>query len=259
MKKQEEKLYYQWLEDVIRKRTNLTSFFRKSQEEHDAEIMLLVNYIREKNPKLFNKLLAKTLDATDFSTNSRNDIYNFLSKTEKGTAVTWKDKDGNEFVFVNAGEGSGHNKKRIIIYGNNSKKDLELFKKTLFAELLRKDVEHTFKKIQRKTQKTYSQKFYSQLFDDKQKMIHTSGSFEKNFKNLIREQGSTASPIMTAQVLVKSMSGMEKKQLQNAFTAMGVKNGKDLQRVLNRWKTEALTNKMPRRRVSIQNNIGRSM
>lgn len=149
MKKREEKFYYQWIEDVIRNRTITQSFFdHKSKEEHDVEILLLVNHIQSKNPHLLEQLLARTVNTTELSHATRNNMYNFLCKTEKGTMLTWKDKNGTEFIFVNAGEGSAINKKRIVILGDTATKSN--IKKTLFTEILRKDVEYIYRRIQKK-------------------------------------------------------------------------------------------------------------
>lgn len=77
----------------------------------------------------------------------------------------------------------------------------------------------------------------------KEDIIHSAGSFERNFKKMIRFQGYAASPMITAQIMIKTMNGSDKKQLQNTFSAMGIKNSEDLQNILSRWKIEALTKK----------------
>lgn len=246
MKKLEELSYYTWLEDVIRERRGKNLNFPYSTAgERDAEIRLLVEYIEKKYPKMYEKLLAGTVDATSNNNITQNDILGFLGKSEKGTCVTWKDMNGNEFLFVNAGIGGGKNKRRILIMGNDdSKRDVEIIKKSIVSELLRKDIEHVYNKIQQKELKHKQSKTYlSELFSQKDPIVHTAGSFEDNFKKLIRKQGFGASPMNTAQVMVRTMSGSEKKKLFNSLNAIGVKSGEDLENLLSKWRDEALHEK----------------
>lgn len=242
MKKIEELSYYSWLEDVIRKNQRNSFPENLSPEERDIQTVLLVQQIEKKYPELYEKLLAGTVDATQNSNITQNDVLGFLGKTEKGTCVTWKDMNGNEYLFVNAGQGSGLNKRRILVMGNdNAQKDLKTIKKLVVAELLRKDVEHIYSKIQQKENKRKKSRSYlSEFFSEKNAIVHTAGSFEKNFKKMIKRQGFGSSSLSTAGFLVKTMNASERKKLQSSFASMGVKSGEDLENVLNRWRNEAL-------------------
>ncbi len=261
MKKLEELSYYVWLEDVIRER-NGTDFSEKlSEEEKDANIMLLVQYIEKKYPKMYEKLLGGIIDASNNSVMNRNDILGFLGKTEKGTCVTWKDMNGNEFLFINAGQGKGLDKRRIIIMsGDESKKGEDFIKKAVISEILRKDIQHVYEKILSKEQKKKQNKTYlSEMFSKRNSITHTASSFEKNFKKMIKKQGFGASSLNTCEVMVRTMSGSEKKKLFNTFTALGVKTGDDLEMLLNRWKTEALHEKPAVKKLitrSLSNEMG---
>jgi hypothetical protein len=69
---------------------------------------------------------------------------------------------------------------------------------------------------------------------------HGSGDFEKNFKALVREQGTGADSLLTAKFLVYSMPPGDKAELNKNFLSNGVKNTGDLERLLAKWKSEAL-------------------
>jgi hypothetical protein len=69
---------------------------------------------------------------------------------------------------------------------------------------------------------------------------HSSGDFEKNFKSLVREQGSGASSLMTAKFLVYSMPPGDKSELNKNLLSNGVKGPDDLKRLLSKWRSEAL-------------------
>lgn len=252
MKKLEEKSYYLWLEDVIREQNHNRFRFDMSSGERDAQMMLLVHYIEKHYPKMYEKLLAGTVDASANSNVTKDDVLSFLGKTEKGTCVTWKDMNGNEFLFINAGQGSVKNKRRILVMGNDdSKKDINLIKKAIVSELLRKDVEHVYEKIQKQEQKKKQGKTYlSEMFSQRNSITHTAGSFENNFKKMIKKQGFGASAMNTAQIMVRTMSSSEKKKLLSSFSAMGIKTGDDLEKLLTRWKDEAL-HERPRRSIGM--------
>jgi hypothetical protein len=71
-------------------------------------------------------------------------------------------------------------------------------------------------------------------------LSRSSGDFEKNFKSLIREQGSSANSLMTAKFLVYSMPPGEKSELNKNLLASGIKGPDDLTRLLSKWRSEAL-------------------
>ena len=245
MNKKEEKMYYKWLEDIVKSRTTSDSLcMYKSKEERTNEIMLLARYIQQKNPSLFDKLLSKTIKKSKASDATMKDIHSYLTNTNKGTAVTWTNKDGNEFIFVNVGTNLKNNQQIIILENNIVNKNINYLKKTLFLEILQKDIGFVYGQLQKKErnkQKINSEIYFKALFSNsKRQPINSVGSFEKNFKKNIRSQGFGASSMITAQVIIKNMNNSEKKQLEKSFAAMGVKNGVELQDLLDKWKKEAL-------------------
>ena len=97
MKAIEEFSYYKWLEDVIRDRKKSELYLTDiNQDEKDIEIMLLAEQIIMKNPSVLDDIIAGTVDATQNRNITQKDVLDFLGKSEKGTIVTWKDKDGLE-------------------------------------------------------------------------------------------------------------------------------------------------------------------
>lgn len=183
MKAIEEFSYYKWLEDLVRDRKKSELYLTDiNQDEKDIEIMLLAEQIIKKNPKVLDDIIAGTVDATQNRNISQKDVFDFLGKTEKGTIVTWKDKDGNEYLFVNAGRGS-FNKKRILILGEDFKvDDLNTLKKALARQVFLKDIKKVYEDIARKQQTEKRNKNYlKDMFSEKNKIENTASNFKKNF------------------------------------------------------------------------------
>ena len=248
MKAIEEFSYYKWLEDLIRNRKKSVLYLTNiNKDEKDIEIMLLAEQIIKKNPKVLDDIIAGTVDATQNRNISQKDVLDFVSKTEKGTIVTWKDKDGNEYLFVNAGKGS-FNKKRILILGEDFKvDDLNTLKKALARQVLLKDIKKVYEDIARKHQtekrnKTYLKDMFTYLkdmFSEKNKIKNTASNFKKNFKKIVKEYNGSSS-MATVGLMVKTMSSTEKKKLAKYFTAMGIKGKNALETTFNAWRTEAI-------------------
>lgn len=241
MKAIEEFSYYKWLEDLIRDRKKSELYLTDiNQDEKDIEIMLLAEQIIKRNPKVLDDIIAGTVDATQNRNISQKDVLDFLGKTEKGTIVTWKDKDGNEYLFVNAGRGS-FNKKRILILGEDFKvDDLNTLKKALARQVLLKDIKKVYEDIARKQQTEKRNKTYlKDMFSEKNKIENTASNFKKNFKKIVKEYNGISS-MATVGLMVKTMSGSEKKKLTESFTAMGIKGKNALETTLNAWRNEAI-------------------
>lgn len=267
MKQTEELAYYNWLEDVIRDRKRASVYFsNQNAEERDADIMLLTEQIVAKHPEVLDKLLAGTVDATGRHDISPKNILDFLGTTEKGTAVTWRDKNGNELLFVNAGKGSAFGKKRIVVLDDSfSGNDIQNLKKNLLRELFRRDVEKIYDKIEaaereRQRQEKKEKTFLSAFISGVNPLQNTAGEFERNFKTLIRKQGYGASSAATVSAMVSTMSGGEVRKLNRTLAAMGVRSGEDFQNLLSRWRTEALEEniRQPQRaKVKIRHRMSR--
>lgn len=256
MKAIEEFSYYKWLEDLIRDRKKSELFLTDiNQDEKDIEIMLLAEQIIKKNPKILDDIIAGTVDATQNKNISQKDVLDFLGKTEKGTIVTWKDKDGNEYLFVNAGRGS-FNKKRILILGEDFKvDDLNTLKKVLARQVLLKDIKKVYEDIAKKQQTEKRNKlFLKDMFSEKNKIDNTASNFKKNFKKIVKEYNGISS-MATVGLMVKTMSGSEKKKLTESFTAMGIKGKNALETTLNAWRNEALNEIRNTKKPKIRHSI----
>lgn len=245
MKSRDEKAYYAWLEKIIRGQKARSPFFRKGTESYDMDILMLMNHIQKQNPLLMERIIEGLVDTTGLKNASRSDILAFMSRTSKGTVCRWRNEEGEEVWLVNNGRSLLKRSKRILVFGSHlNKNDLELFKKTMYGAVLKKDIEHIYKKIERDNQKKIRgrRKSISEILSERKekKLEHTSSNFERNFKELVREQGAACSPFATAQAMLTFMPGLEKSKLSQSLSGMGVKDQDSLERLLTKWKHEAL-------------------
>ena len=77
------------------------------------------------------------------------------------------------------------------------------------------------------------------MFSEKNKIENTASNFKKNFKKIVKEYNGISS-MATVGLMVKTMSGTEKKKLTESFTAMGIKGKNALETTLNAWRNEAI-------------------
>jgi len=254
MKKKDEKEYYEYLESVIRQQKGKNPFFTQGSENREMDIFMLMKHIEKKRPELMNKIINNLIDLTSIDAYSKLDVLSFMNKTDKGTIARWKDEKGDDIYFVNNGEGFLNKTKRIIVLGGYlNKNDIEVLKKTMFREVLKKDIEHVYKKIEKEEiKKAPSLKEY---FSEKKSITEktTTNTFEKNFKELVKEQGSSCVPFTAASTMIQYMNEHEKETLSASFSQMGVKNSNDLERLLSKWKTEALNPDIVIERKKTQN------
>ena len=139
MKKKDEKEYYEYLESVIRQQKGKNPFFTQGSENREMDIFMLMKHIEKKRPELMNKIINNLIDLTSIDAYSKLDVLSFMNKTDKGTIARWKDEKGDDIYFVNNGEGFLNKTKRIIVLGGYlNKNDIEVLKKTMFGEVLKK-------------------------------------------------------------------------------------------------------------------------
>lgn len=225
MKSIEEFSYYKWLEDLIRDRKKSELYLTDiNKDEKDIEIMLLAEQIIRKNPKVLDDIIAGTVDATQNKNISQKDVLDF---------------------------------QRILILGEDFKvDDLNTLKKALARQVLLKDIKKVYEDIARKQQTEKRNKTYlKDMFSEKNRIENTASNFKKNFKNIVKEYNGISS-MATIGLMVKTMSGSEKKKLTESFTAMGIKGKNALETTLNAWRNEALNemqnkSKKPKIRHSI--------
>jgi hypothetical protein len=67
-----------------------------------------------------------------------------------------------------------------------------------------------------------------------------AGTFQKYFKELVKTQGARASSEHTARYLLDTMSAPQLTKLRQALDSVGVHTREDFNRLLDKWKDEAL-------------------
>ena len=246
MKFSEEKEYYDYLEKTIREQKSESSFWNRNSNSYDMDILLLLNHIQKKNPHLIDRIFGNFIDVTGKDGISRQDILNFMGKTDKGTVCKWKDENGEEILLMNNGQRFSKKSKQILVFGKNlNKDDLELFKKSMYGSVLKRDVQKIYDKISRDEnirKKSKSSVSFTDSIATRNEKIddHSASSFEKNFKLLVKEQGTLCIPHATADTMLAFMPGTEKQKLAQNLASIGVKNENDWEHLLDKWKNEAL-------------------
>ena len=237
-----EKEYYKYLEKVIREQKAKQPFFHNTSQSYEIDIHMIMQHIMKKNPELAEKIFSNFVDTTQMKNASKQEVLRFVGRTEKGTVVKWKNEEGEEIYIVNNGQNFFTNTKRVLVLGSHlNKSDLNELKNTIYGAVLKKDVQHVYKKIQRDEQRKQKKgESLYEYFTRKYELVHTSSNFEKNFKQLVKEQGSTCIPFSTFTTMVTLMKENERKTLAKSFGQMGVRNNSDLEALLSKWKSEAL-------------------
>ena len=252
MKNSEEKQYYAFLEKIIREQKASSSFWNKKSSSYEMDILMLLNHIQKYKPELMDKIVNNFVDTTGMKNCSKQDILSFMARTEKGTICKWKNENGEEIYLVNNGERFFTKSKQILVFGNHlNKGDLELLKKSMYGQVLKKDIQKVYEKIAREERRNLNRtsktkmSFLEAISENKeQKLEHTASDFERNFKQLVRKQGSLCIPQATAQTMISFMNGVERKRLAETFFHIGVKSQSDLECLLVKWKNEALNPKI---------------
>jgi hypothetical protein len=140
-------------------------------------------------------------------------------------------------IYANAGKDTRGNKKRILVLDGHEKDTAKNNRRSLLAyHILKDDIQYVF------GNETYIKKRPSRPVAPafRRNTVTPKGKFERQFKALVREQGSGSSPSLTAQYIFSTMTYSDKKKLNHSPLAMGVKTTTDMQKLLQRWKSEAL-------------------
>lgn len=248
MDRKSEKEYFAYLEKIIREQKASSSFWKPGSNSYEMDILLLMNHISKKNPNLADKIINNFVDTTGMKNCSKQDILSFMARTEKGTICKWKNESGEEVYLVNNGQKPFKKSKQILVFGNHlNKGDLELLKKSMYGTVLKKDIQKVYEKIAKEEQRKLLrngkkvESFLSTFAKRKEKIIeHSASEFEKNFKKLVREQGSLCIPRATADTMLAFMSGTEKKIFASDLNSRGVNDSLSWERLLDKWKNEAL-------------------
>lgn len=201
MKKNEEKAYYAYLERMIREQKASSAFWQKDSTSYEMDILMLLNHISRRSPDLLDKIVDNFVDTTGMKDCSKQDILSFMARTEKGTVCKWKDENGEEIYLINNGERFLRKSKQILVFGSHlNRGDLDLLKKSMYGQVLRRDIQKVYEKIAREEQRkeinnaNNKRKSFLETLAEKRehKLEHTASDFEKNFKELVKDREASA-------------------------------------------------------------------
>ena len=248
MKRNEEKEYFAYLEKIIREQKAKSGFWRRNTSSYEMDILMLMNHIARKNPHLASRIVGNFVDTTGMKDCSKQDILSFMGRTEKGTICKWRNERGEEIYLVNNGENFFRQSKQILVFGNHMNRgDLELLRKSMYGAVLKRDIQKVYEKISREERKKMQRKespllsILDSMADRREKIMeHTASDFEKNFKKLVREQGAICIPRATADTMLAFMPKSEIHKLGLGLNSIGVRSELDWERLLSKWKEEAL-------------------
>jgi hypothetical protein len=120
----------------------------------------------------------------------------------------------------------------------------DIIKTSVLASVLSKDIERVYKKIASEQEQSRPRASFS-LPKERSLTDASASDFERNFKQLVREQGFGASPGGIAKMLVSAMPAAEQNRLEQSLIQSGVKTNGDFENLLGKWKTEALNIQSP--------------
>jgi len=205
---------------------------------YSSDIQRLLQNIIKRNPELMNIGGDIDVEPDKLPLITKKNLTEYLKQSRKGAVCFFKDEKGLVRIMVNAGQGYGSNKNRVLFFPESLKKESpENFKKILHRALIQQDIEHVYRRIRKQRQ---MQNPRPALYSTKKSIDAASSGFEKKFKTMIREQGGAINPMRAAQLLVASMPGKDRTNLNSAFRKMNIKNGVELEGLLAQWKYEAL-------------------
>jgi hypothetical protein len=237
VKEAQEEKYYSSLNTIIN-RYNRDHFNRAVlPDEHYTSS--LAEFIMASYPRLTQNLLNGSVYTVPRTPFSERIIPAVVNAAGKGTVVSVRDTRGNLKIYANAGKGGKGNKKRILVLDGHEKDTVKNNHRALLAfHILKDDIRYVFHN------ETYSRikspAAPSPALQQNRNTVTPKGKFERQFKALIREQGSASSPGLTARYIFTAMAYSERKKLNRSFEAMGIKTGTDMEKLLQRWKSEAL-------------------
>jgi hypothetical protein len=250
MKEAQEQKYYTSLNDVIN-RYNKTHFTQALVLD-DAYTDSLAQYVMRSYPHLTRNVLSNTVYTVPETPITRGIIQSLINRTQKGTVIAVKDAKGNHTLFANAGEGTAANKKRILVM-DSSGPDMNTTdpRSRAVLQVLKNDLRYVLENDKFLTPFQAARK--PPFTPAKKPEVKPKGKFERHFKNLIKEQGRSASSNSTAQYILSTMAFTEKRKLNHSLSAAGIKTKDDMERLLQKWKAEALRELSPPERTRSRN------
>jgi len=203
-----------------------------------TDIQRILQQTLKKHPELAYISNDSGIDPQKLPMVFRNNLVEYLKHSRKGAVCYYRDENGATQIMVNAGPGYGSKRNRVLFFPESLKNERpEDFRRILQRALIQRDIEHVYRNLQKQQQKTQT---HGSLFSARKPVDKASSAFEREFKALVKEQGSGTNPMKTAQALVMTMLGGERSRLNSSFIRMNIKNGSELEGLLNQWKYEAL-------------------
>jgi len=247
-----EQVYYSSLWKIINQKSNDYSAYGINRQGNAVlDSGILAKYIIDKYPKLIRNTIPHTVYAIPKAPFSEQLSYFFLNRANKGLCISLKDKSGNDVILVNAGDGSSTGKKRILTIKAPTLDNMGKLQDRIKFTVLKNDIEYV---TQRNLRQKVNKPMAAILSSTSRNETTPKGNFEKHFKALMREQGHGASPQVAAEYLLSTMPYTEKRKLNTSLVTMGIKSREDMEKLLHKWKAEALKGiaapKVSRARVS---------
>jgi hypothetical protein len=244
---QEEK-YYASLNNIINQYNK--THFNQAVLPDDRYTSSLADFIMASYPRLTQNLLNGSIYIIPKTPFSERVIPVMVNAAAKGTVVSVRDAQGKLKLYANAGKDKAGNKKRVLVLDGHENDAAKQDRRRIMAyHILKNDIQYVFD-----NEKYFRANRPLSVFparEENRAGITPKGKFERQFKALIREQGSGSSPGVTAQYLFSTMTYSDKKRLNHSLSASGVTTRPDMEKLLQRWKSEALREKpLPQRAPS---------
>ena len=237
MKEAQEEKYYASLNSIIN-RYNKTHF-NHAVIPDDRYASSLAEFIMASYPRLTQNLLNGSVYTVPKTPFSERIIPAIINAANKGTVVSVRDAQGNLKIYANAGNDDRGNKKRILVLDGHEKDQAKNNRRYLLTyHILKDDIQYVFRNETYFGTRPSAPK--PPTLQENRDRVTPKGKFERHFKALIREQGSDSSPGVTAHYIFTTMAYSDKKKLNHSLGAMGIKTKTDMEKLLQRWKSEAL-------------------
>jgi hypothetical protein len=235
LKEEQEEKYYVSLNTIINQYNR--NHFNHTVMPDEQYASSLAEFIVASYPRLTQNLLNGSVYTVPKTPFSERIIPAIINAANKGTVVSVRDAQGKLKIYANAGKDGKGTKKRILVLDGHEKDTAKNNHRQLLAyHILKDDIQYVF------GNEAYIKERPSRPVApaNRQNTVTPKGKFERQFKALVREQGSGSSPNLTAQYIFATMAYTDKRKLNVSLKAMGVKTNTDMQKLLQRWKSEAL-------------------
>jgi hypothetical protein len=246
VKEAQEEKYYSSLNAIINQYNR--NHFNHAVMPDEQYTSSLAEFIMASYPRLTQNLLNGSVYTVPKTPFSDRIIPAIINAANKGTVVSVRDAQGKLKIYANAGKDGRGTKKRILVLDGHEKDTAKNNHRQLLAyHILKDDIRYVFN-----NEKYFRAKSFLSPAPEPGRNRNTAtpkGKFERQFKALIREQGAGSSPGAAARYIFAAMAYSEKKKLNHSLNAMGVKTGADMDKLLRRWKSEALRERPAPRRA----------